>query len=66
MVCRAAENTCYFASVNCASAGGTTTSTVIAPDGAVLASHPEGKAGLIVIEVDLDASTGFLARRCKY
>jgi predicted amidohydrolase len=31
MLCRAAENTCYFASVNCASEGSGTTSAVVRP-----------------------------------
>jgi hypothetical protein len=33
MMCRAAENTCFFASVNCASEGSGTTSAIIRPDG---------------------------------
>jgi predicted amidohydrolase len=33
MLCRAAENTCYFASVNVASPGSPTTSAVVNPDG---------------------------------
>jgi predicted amidohydrolase len=36
ILCRAAENTCYFASVNCASAGSPTTSAVVRPDGTLL------------------------------
>ena len=46
MLCRAAENTIYFASVNCASAGSGTTSAVVAPrrDGAVLAAVRTGRA----------------------
>ena len=32
ILCRAAENTCYFASVNCASEGSGTTSAVARPD----------------------------------
>ena len=37
MLCRAAENTCYFASVNCASEGSGTTSAVVRPDGTLQA-----------------------------
>ena len=65
MLCRAAENTCYFASVNCASDGSPTTSAVIRPDGSVLAWHPYGSEGLLVADLDTDAATGFLAARCK-
>jgi hypothetical protein len=32
----AAENTCYFATVNVASAGSSTTSAVVEPDGTLL------------------------------
>jgi predicted amidohydrolase len=36
VLCRAAENTCYIATVNCASAGSPTTSAVVRPDGTLL------------------------------
>jgi predicted amidohydrolase len=65
MLCRAAENTCYFASVNCASAGSPTTSAVVRPDGTLLTSQPYGKEGLLIADVDLSAATGLLARRLK-
>jgi predicted amidohydrolase len=65
IACRAAENTCYVASVNCSSEGSPTTSAVASPDGTVLAWQPYGKAGLLVVDLDLDEATGFLARRCR-
>jgi predicted amidohydrolase len=65
MLCRAAENSCYFASVNCASDGSPTTSAVVHPDGSVLAWQPYGKEGLLVVDIDTDAATGFLAARCR-
>jgi predicted amidohydrolase len=65
IACRAAENTCFVASVNCASEGSPTTSAVARPDGTVLAWQPYGKAGLLVVDLDLDEATGFLARRCR-
>jgi len=65
MLCRAAENTCYFASVNCAGEGSPTTSAVARPDGTVLAWQPYGKAGLLVADLDLEEATGLLARRCR-
>jgi predicted amidohydrolase len=65
MLCRAAENSCYFASVNCASKGSPTTSAVIRPDGTVLAWQPYGKEGLLVVDIDTDEATGLLATRCK-
>ena len=65
MLCRAAENTIYFASVNCAGAGAATTSAVIRPDGTLLAYQPYGKEGLLVVDLDLAAATRLLATRCK-
>jgi predicted amidohydrolase len=64
-LCRAAENTCYFASVNCASDGSPTTSAVVRPDGTMLCYQPYGKAGLLMADLDLAAATGLLASRCK-
>ena len=65
MLCRAAENTCYFASVNCASAGSPTTSAVVRPDGTLLSYQPYGKEGLLIADLDLTAATGLLAARYK-
>jgi predicted amidohydrolase len=64
-LCRAAENTCFFATVNCASAGSPTTSAVIRPDGTVLAWQPYGKPGLLIADLDLTEATRLLANRCK-
>jgi predicted amidohydrolase len=65
MLCRAAENSCYFASVNCASQGSPTTSAVVRPDGTVLAWQPYGQEGLLVADIEADDATGFLAARCR-
>ena len=64
-LCRAAENTCYFATVNCAGAGSPTTTAVVRPDGSLLGYQPYGKEGLFVAELDLDTATGLLAKRYK-
>jgi len=64
-LCRAAENTCYFATVNYASEGSPTTSAVVNPDGTVLCWQPYGKEGLLVAEIDLDAATGLLAKQWR-
>jgi predicted amidohydrolase len=66
VLCRAAENTCYFATVNCASDGAPSTSAVANPDGSLLAYQPYGEDGVLVADVDLDAAPGLLAQRCKY
>jgi predicted amidohydrolase/putative methionine-R-sulfoxide reductase with GAF domain len=65
MLCRAAENTCYFASVNCAIAGSPTTSAVVRPDGTLLSYQTYGKEGLLIADIDIAAATGLLAARCK-
>ncbi|HEY5949266.1 MAG TPA: carbon-nitrogen hydrolase family protein [Kofleriaceae bacterium] len=65
VLCRAAENTCYFASVNFASAGSPTTSAIANPDGTLFAYQPYGEAGLLIADLDLALATGLLATRCK-
>jgi len=65
VLCRAAENTCYFATVNCASAHAQTTSAVVRPDGTLQCYQPYGKEGLLVSDIDIDLATGLLASRCK-
>jgi len=65
VLCRAAENTCYFATINCASAGSPTTSAVARPDGTLLSYQPYGKQGLLIADIDIPAATGILAARCK-
>lgn len=64
-LCRAAENTCFFATVNYASEGSPTTSAVVRPDGTLLSFQPYGKAGLLIGDIDLAEATGLLAARCK-
>jgi len=64
-LCRAAENTCYFATVNCASDGSPTTSAVVRPDGTLQAYQPYGKEGLLVADIDITLATGLLASRYK-
>jgi predicted amidohydrolase len=65
MLCRAAENTCYFASVNYASVGSGTTSAVVRPDGTLQCYQPYGQEGLLVADLDLSIATGLLASRCR-
>ena len=64
-LCRAAENTCYFATVNYATEGSGTTSAVVAPDGTLMKFHPYGKPGLLIADLDLSAATGLLASRLR-
>lgn len=64
-LCRAAENTCFFASVNYASIGSPSTSAVVRPDGTLLKYSPYGTPGLLIADIDLTEATGLLAARCK-
>ena len=64
-LCRAAENTIYFASVNYASPSSPTTSAVVRPDGTLLAYQPYGEEGLLIADIDIAAATGLLASRCR-
>ena len=64
-MCRAAENTCYFATVNYASVGSPTTSAVVRPDGTLQSYQPYGQEGLLVADLDLAEATGLLAARWR-
>jgi predicted amidohydrolase len=64
-LCRAAENTCFFATVNYASPGSPTTSAIVRPDGTVLCYQPYGEEGLLVGDIDITEATGLLAKRYK-
>lgn len=64
-LCRAAENTCYFATVNFASPGSPTTSAIVRPDGTVLGYQPYGEEGLLVADIDITLATGLLATRLR-
>lgn len=64
-MCRAAENSIYFATVNYAMPVAETTSAVINPDGSLLAHQPYGQAGVLVVDVDLSRANGLLAQRYR-
>ncbi|BCJ38544.1 nitrilase [Actinocatenispora thailandica] len=64
-LCRAVENGCYFAAVNCASPGSPTTSAVVRPDGTLLRHQPYGEAGLLVCDIDPAEATPLLAQRLR-
>lgn len=66
ILCRAAENSIWFASVNCAGEGSPTTSAVAHPDGTLHAWQPYGREGLLVTDIELEQATGLLASRCRY
>jgi predicted amidohydrolase len=62
-ICRAAENTIYFATVNYAIANSIAGTAVVDPEGHVCAIHPDGTEGLLFADIDLSRATGLLARR---
>ena len=64
-LCRAAENTCYFATVNCALPGATTTSALIDPQGVLLSNQPYGQEGILFGEINTQLATRHWARRLK-
>ncbi len=64
-LCRAAENTCWFATVNYACGESPTTSAVVRPDGTLLCFQPYGQEGLLVADIDLSGATRLLATRYK-
>jgi predicted amidohydrolase len=65
-LCRAAENSCWFATVNYASAGSPTTSAIVRPDGTLISYQPYGAEGLLIADIDITAATGRFAARCRY
>lgn len=65
ILCRAAENTCFVATVNCSGDGSPTTSAFAKPDGTLLSYQPYGKEGLLIADLDIEEATGLLARRQK-
>jgi predicted amidohydrolase len=62
---RVFHNTCFFATVNCASRGSRTTSAIVRPDGTLLSYQPYGKRGVLIADLDLTQATGLLAKRHK-
>src|SRR5262245_47175857 len=64
-LCRAAENTIYFATVNCAIEGSPSTSAVVNPNGTLLCYQPYAKSGLLIADINIALATGLLAGRCK-
>lgn len=63
MMCRALENTVYFASVNYAFRYPESATCLIGPAGGCLARLPYGEEGVLVASIDPAAATGLLAGR---
>jgi len=63
MMCRALENTIYFASVNYAFRYQESATSLIGPSGECVSHLPYGQEGVLVHDIDLQAATGGLAAR---
>ena len=63
MMCRALENTIYFASVNYALRFPESATAVIGPAGECEATLPYGQDGVLTHDVDVSKATGVLASR---
>lgn len=63
MICRAQENTIYFASVNTAMAFQNSATSLIAPDGRCIAHVPCGRERLLIHDIDLSKATRLYAKR---
>lgn len=63
MMCRALENTIYFASVNYALRFQESATSLIAPSGRCQAYLPYGQEGILVQDVKVEEATGLLATR---
>lgn len=65
MMMRSIENAIYFASVNYATKYQESATSLIAPDGKLIAHQPYGKAGVLIVDIDLALATAKLAKRFK-
>jgi predicted amidohydrolase len=63
MTMRSIENTIYFASVNYAFAYQESATSLIAPEGELLAHLPYGEEALLIHDLDLTRATGLIAKR---
>jgi predicted amidohydrolase len=63
MLMRSIENTVYFASVNYAFRYQESATTLIGPEGDLLAYVPYGQEQLLVCDLDLSLATGVIAKR---
>jgi predicted amidohydrolase len=63
MMCRALENTIYFAGVNYAMRFQESATCLIAPSGRCLAYLPYGEEGVLVQTINVEEATGLLAAR---
>ncbi len=65
IMCRAAENTVYIASVNFAFRYQDAATCIAAPNGRLAASLPYGANDVLTYDIDVSEATGLLAQRCR-
>ena len=65
MMMRALENTIFFASANYGMRYPDSASSIIAPNGTLIAHGEYGQTGVVVAELDMRQATGLLAKRFK-
>jgi len=65
MILRSKENSIYFASVNEVMPRQNSATSLIDPDGNLVAHLPYGEEGLLVADLDLSKATGFYASRYR-
>jgi predicted amidohydrolase len=65
MILRSKENSIYFASVNETMARQNSATSLIDPEGNLVAHIPYGEEGLLVADLDLAKATGFYASRYR-
>ncbi|RXK87074.1 carbon-nitrogen hydrolase family protein [Filimonas effusa] len=65
MMMRALENTIYFASSNYYTKYPESASSLLAPDGSLIAHQPYTESGVFTCAIDLSLATGILAKRWK-
>jgi predicted amidohydrolase len=63
LLCRAMENTVYVAAANSAAPDQGAATCIIGPDGALVASVPYGRVGVVAADLDLERATARIARR---
>ena len=62
-LCRAAENTIYFATVNYAIENSIAGTALIDPDGKVVTMRIDGTENVLIADLEVERATGTLARR---
>jgi predicted amidohydrolase len=63
LMCRAMENTVFVAAANLAAPNQGSVTGIVGPDGALVASVPYGRVGVVAADLDLARATRLISRR---